>query len=323
MRTKWILLIGLVCCLSMAAHAETGKALQPVAAAAQEDRLPIADPYVMLHKGTYYAYGTSTDGFEVYKSKDLKRWKRGKQLALSPKDSWGKKWFWAPEVYYIKSKKKFYMFYSVEEHICVATSDSPEGPFVQDIKKPILEEEKCIDTNLFIDDDGTPYLYFVRFTDGNVIWVAEMTPDLKHIKEETLKQCVKAEEPWELKLPKVTEGPSVIKKDGTYYLIYSANGYTSQDYAVGYATASSPYGPWKKYSGNPILHRGKDLPADLVGVGHGAPFRCKDGSYKYIFHAHWSTEKVHPRTSYICDFNFMPDGKITISGEPLRPVVTE
>lgn len=304
---RLLLLICLLCCLP---------------AAAQEDRLPIADPYVMLHKGTYYAYGTSTDGFEVYKSKDLKCWKRGKQLALSPKDSWGKKWFWAPEVYYIKSKKKFYLFYSVEEHICVATSDSPEGPFVQDTKEPIWEE-KSIDTSLFIDDDGTPYLYFVRFTDGNVIWVAEMTPDLKHIKKETLKQCVKAEEEWELKLPKVAEGPSVIKKNGTYYLIYSANGYTSQDYAVGYATASSPYGPWKKYSGNPILHRGKDLPADLVGVGHGAPLKCKNGSYKYIFHAHWSTEKVHPRTSYLCDFRFTPDGEIVISGEPIRPVVSE
>ena len=86
------------------------------------------------------------------------------------------------------------MFYSVEEHICVATSDSPVGPFRQESKQPIWEE-KSIDTSLFIDDDGTPYLYFVRFTDGNVIWVAQMTDDLMKIKKETLSECIKAEEP--------------------------------------------------------------------------------------------------------------------------------
>ena len=55
--------------------------------------------------------------------------------------------------------------------------------------------EKSIDTSLFIDDDGTPYLYFVRFTDCNVIWVAEMNDDLTGIKQETLTECIKAEEP--------------------------------------------------------------------------------------------------------------------------------
>lgn len=36
------------------------------------------------------------------------------------------------------------MFYSVDEHICVATSDSPEGPFVQDKKEPIWDEKVLI-----------------------------------------------------------------------------------------------------------------------------------------------------------------------------------
>lgn len=134
-----------------------------------EDRLPIADPYVLFYEDKYYAYGTRTNGFEVYISDDLEHWRRGDRLALSPQDSWGTKWYWAPEVYYIESEKKFYMFYTADEHICVATSDSPEGPFVQDEKKPV-REEKGIDASLFMDDDGKAYLYFVRFTGGNVIW---------------------------------------------------------------------------------------------------------------------------------------------------------
>lgn len=163
----------------------------------------------------------------------------------------------------------------------------------------------------------------MRVTNGNVIWVAEMNADLKSIKEETLTECVKAETPWERVQANVAEGPSVLKKNGLYYLLYSANDYKSKDYAVGYATASSPFGPWKKYDGNPILHKDKDLAMKLVGTGHGAPFMCKDGSYKYIFHAHWSQEKIQPRTSYFKNLTFSDDGVITIGGDVIRPVVVK
>lgn len=211
------------------------------------------------------------------------------------------------------------MFYSTEEHICVATADAPQGPFRQEVKQPIWGE-KSIDTSLFIDDDGTPYLYFVRFTDGNVIWVAEMNDDLTGIKQETLTECIKAEEPWELsqdKPAKVAEGPSVLKKNGIYYLIYSANHFESKNYGVGYATSDSPMGPWTKYVGNPILQRVDEL----MGTGHGVPFLCKDGSWKYIFHAHWSSTKVQPRTSYIKDFAISDRGVVSIGGDIIRPQV--
>ena len=283
----------------------------------ESDRLPIADPYVMLYNNKYYAYGTggttAGEGFACFSSDDLKNWKREGQ-ALSAADSYGEWGFWAPEVYYIKSKKKFYMFYSAEEHICVATSDSPAGPFRQEVKHPIWEE-KSIDTSLFIDDDGTPYLYFVRFTDGNVIWVAQK------IKTETLSECIKAEEPWELLQAKVAEGPSVLKKNGTYYLIYSANHYQNKGYGVGYATSESPMGPWIKYSKNPLLQGVEAI--GLVGTGHGAPFQCKDGSWKYIFHAHWSKEKIHPRTSFFKNFAISNQGVVSISGKVIEPRIVK
>lgn len=288
-----------------------------------EYKLPIADPFVLYHEGKYYAYGTRVNGFEVYISDDLKHWRRNETKALSPENSWGTRWYWAPEVYYVKSKNLFYMFYSVDEHICAAISTSPEGPFIQKEKKPIVPEEKGIDTSFFIDDDGTPYLYYVRFTDGNVIWVAEMNDDLTSIKKETLTKCISVTDEWEKKQAKVTEGPSLLKKGDTYYLIYSANHFESKDYAVGYATATSPKGPWTKYSGNPILRRDKEAAKSvgLVGTGHGAPFICADGSYKYIFHAHASDTSVGPRTSYISDFSISSEGVIRINGETIEPVV--
>ena len=52
----------------------------------ESDYLPIADPYVMLYEGKYYAYGTGGtvegEGFACFSSDDLKNWTREGQ-ALS------------------------------------------------------------------------------------------------------------------------------------------------------------------------------------------------------------------------------------------------
>ncbi|NDV78133.1 glycoside hydrolase family 43 protein [Dysgonomonas sp. 511] len=277
----------------------------------------LADPFILLHDSVYYAYGTSSDnGLEVYCSDNLKDWKRQPQLILDKKDSYGEKWFWAPEVYYNSGNKKFYLYYSAEEHICVATSDSPLGPFAQDEKKPMLDE-KAIDSSLFIDDDGTPYLYFVRFTDGNVIWAAELEADWVTIKEQTLKQCIVADTPWETDLGKVAEGPSVVKKDGLYYLIYSANDYHSQNYGVGFATSASPLGDWIKSDKNPILAKPGN---GLVGTGHGAIFRDKKGKGKYVFHAHFSREEVQPRLMHTIDIE-IGKGEVKVDKESIVSAV--
>lgn len=322
-RRRWLAVLAVLCCGLCAGHAKDGGAERGAGADAKSATvvsatLPLADPYILVHDGMYYLYGTGVgNGFDVYLSKDLKLWERASDLALSHTDSYGETNFWAPEVYYVAKEKKFYMYYSAEEHICVATADSPLGPFRQDRQKP-LREEKSIDTSVFFDDDGKAYLYFVRFTDGNVIWCAELEENLKGIKEETLTQCFKAEEPWELILPKVVEGPSVFKQDGVYYLVYSANAYTSPDYAVGFATSDSPLGPWKKYPGNPVLRRY----GGLVGVGHGAPFFDRDGKMRYVFHAHRSASEIHPRHSLVVDMS-AGNGIVSMGGNLVRPCVVD
>lgn len=325
MNMKWMALLmagSLWFCLSCA-DSDSGKKNQETAeeetsVTVLSQTVPLADPYILVHDSLYYIYGTNVgNGFDVYYSKDLEHWVRASSLAFSHTQSYGESNFWAPEVYYVEKEKKFYMFYSSEEHICVATSDSPLGPFKQDEQKPI-REEKGIDTSVFFDEDGKAYLYFVRFNDGNVIWCAELKENLKEIKEETLTQCFKAEEPWELVFPKVVEGPSVFKREGVYYLVYSANGYTSQDYAVGYATADSPFGPWKKYEGNPVLHNYEGL----LGVGHGAPFFDRDGKMRYVFHAHNSATEVHPRNSFVVDMS-LKEGVISMDGHLVRPMVVD
>ncbi|CEA16139.1 hypothetical protein ING2E5B_1391 [Fermentimonas caenicola] len=269
--------------------------------------VPLADPFILLYEGTYYAYGTgSPDGIEVITSNDLINWNRvdnGRNgLALHKNDSYGEKWFWAPEVYFVNGK--FYMYYSAEEHMCVATSDSPLGPFVQDIKQPMLPGEKTIDNTLFIDEDGTPYLFFDRFNDGLNIWVAELEDDLKTIKKETLHPCIHVSQEWEEVWPRVNEGAFVIKQNGTYYMTYSANSYESQYYGIGCATATDIMGEWTKYSHNPLLQ----IPGNLYGVGHSSMFKDNDGNWRIVFHAHQSENEIHPRNMFISKVYFKKIG---------------
>jgi beta-xylosidase len=262
-------------------------------------KVPLGDPFIMLWEGKYYAYGTySDDGIAVFVSDDLIKWSSTTSLALHKSDVWDDKWFWAPEVYNVNGK--FYMYYSANEHICVATSNSPLGPFKQDIQKPMIENEKCIDNSLFIDDDGKPYLLFDRFNDGLNIWVAEMEANLIDIKPGTMHKCINVSQPWEEVWPRVNEGSFIVKRNGVYHMTYSANSYESQFYGVGVATASNITGPWTKYEGNPIFQK----PGDLVGVGHSAMFTDKEGKLRIVFHAHNSTAKIHPRHMYISTVNF-------------------
>lgn len=278
------------------------------------------DPFILLHQDTYYAYGTHAEnGIEVYTSTDLLNWKKQKELALNKQDSWADRWFWAPEVYAINGK--FYMYYSADEHICVATSDSPLGPFVQSVKEPMIADEKAIDNSLFIDDDGTPYLSFVRFNDGNNIWIAELEEDLVTLKKETMRPCMHVSQAWEEVWPRVNEGSFIVKHNGLYYMSYSANSYESPFYGVGYATATSPMGPWTKYDKNPILQK----PEALVGVGHSAMFRDKSGQLKIVFHAHYDANNIHPRVMYIADVTFTNDEPpvMKISGNIIRPQLVD
>lgn len=267
-------------------------------------KVPLADPFILLYDGIYYAYGTGAEsGIEVWVSRDMVSWERGEggareSLALHRADVWGDKWFWAPEVYRLKDR--FYMYFTAEEHICVAVSDSPLGPFVQQEKKPLIADEKCIDNTLFIDDDGRAYMYFDRFNDGLNIWVVEMEDDYVTMKKETMRPCIHVSQAWEEVWPRVNEGCFVIRHDGTYYMTYSGNGYESPYYGIGCATADSPLGPWTKYDHNPLLQN----PGDLVGVGHSAMFRDKAGNLKIVFHAHKSREAIHPREMYISDVRF-------------------
>ncbi|WP_044109094.1 glycoside hydrolase family 43 protein [Xylanibacter brevis] len=284
-----------------------------VCRAQRVSEVPLADPYILLDGDTYYAYGTGAkEGIEYYTSKDLQTWQRG-GLALHKDNTSEEQWFWAPEVYLRNGR--YYMYYSANEHLYVAVADSPRGPFKQvggRMMKPLIGDEKCIDSSVFQDEDGRLYCFFVRFTDGNCIWVCELEADGITPKQGTLKHCFSVSAPWEEKLGRVNEGPFMVKHKGTYYLTYSGNDFRSHDYGVGYATSQSPMGPWTKFKYNPIVQRVDGL----YGTGHHSFFTDKDGKMRIVFHAHYSVSEVYPRGMYIGTMKFSR-GKMKILGQKL------
>ena len=285
-----------------------------------KSQIPLADPYILLEGDTYYAYGThDASGIRCYSSTDLRTWKDEGQ-ALNKANTTETQWFWAPEVYHVKGK--YIMYFSANEHLFAATADSPKGPFKQVGSyqmESLIGDEKCIDSHVFIDEDSTAYIFFVRFTDGNCIWQAKLSDDFITPIAGTLRKCFAATQSWELKMGKVNEGPNIIKNGKRYYLTYSGNDYRSQDYAVGYAyTTNIATGTWTKYTSNPILRRWDDL----VGTGHHSLFYDKEGILRIVFHAHNSTENVHDRLMYIGTMAFR-SGKLVMLNDPIiRPTLS-
>jgi arabinan endo-1,5-alpha-L-arabinosidase len=251
------------------------------------------DPDVLEVEDTYYAYATNsgTDNVQVATSTDLESWEVLGDDALPELPSWvipGKTW--APEVTQIGSTFVMYTtttnFDPTLQCIAVATSDAPEGPFelVGDEMLVCPEDEGgAIDASTFLDEDGTRYLLWKN--DGNCcgldtwLQIAPLSDDGLTLAGETTK-LVKQDQPWEGNL---VEAPTLVERDGTYVLLYSANDYGSDAYAVGYATADSPTGPFTKAE-EPLLTTDASE-GRFVGPGGQDVVTAPDGTDRLVIHS--------------------------------------
>jgi beta-xylosidase len=244
------------------------------------NRMGPADPHVIRYQGKYYLYPTTDSrGYEVYISTNLVDWELHPQKVFE--DARGG--VWAPDVWHnAKGDGKFYLYYTVgrgTKYIGVAVADGPLGPFVD---KGLLATN-AIDAHLFQDDDGRLYLYYVNLAGGFKILVTRMKDPLT--REGEAVEVIRPTDAWEKASGQVTEGPFVLKRNGVYYLMYSGSGADSPFYAVGYATAKSPLGPFTKFPGNPIAQRG----GNVLGPGHHCVIAAPDGKLWMVYHQKAST----------------------------------
>jgi GH43 family beta-xylosidase len=111
------------------------------------------------------------------------------------------------------------------------------------------------------------------------------------------------------------EGSSTLKTYGpdgrpTYYLTYSANNWETPQYGVGYATASSPLGPFTKSPTNPILSQ--DAAIGMYSTGHGSFAVSPDERQLYYVH-HGRPSPTEPQRRLYTERAFLDPGSLGLS----------
>ncbi|MET8820328.1 family 43 glycosylhydrolase [Streptomyces rochei] len=220
-----------------------------------------ADPDVRYMDGRYWIYPT-TDGFpgwsgtrfKAFSSRDLVHWRdHGVILDLGPDVAWADGNAWAPAI--AERDGKYYFYFCAEQQIGVAVADSPAGPFKDALGGPLVGKGRfsgqMIDPSVFTDDDGRSYLYW-----GNGHgYVVPLNDDMVSFDASRVKDITPEN---------FREGSFVVKRDGTYYFMWSEDDTRSEDYHVAYATGPTPLGPWTKRG--TILSKRPEY--GILGTGH-------------------------------------------------------
>lgn len=238
--------------------------------------------------------------------------------------------------------------------IGVAVADSPAGPFTDLYDRPIFDSGyPVIDANVLWDDDGRVYLYYSRccykhsveselsawarnediFDQIEESWVygVEMKPDFSGTVGEPVALLMPPaamndpQTEWESRSVtsrevnrRWTEGSFIFKRSDCYYMMYSANFYGGEHYAVGYATSASPLGPFAKSPDNPVLEKNTDRGGDVTGTGHNMVLTLSGGDMYCVYHGR-TTPTGDKRVVFIDPMEIAADGKLIVHGPTTSP----
>ena len=256
----------------------------------------IRDPFVLVHDGKYYLYGTRgatcwgpATGFDVYVSEDLENWSEPIVCFENDGTFWADRNYWAPEVH--EYQGKFYMFASfknpdVRRGTAILKADTPVGPFVPHSKGCITPADwECLDGTFYLSPAGKPYMVFchewVQAGDGEVCAI-ELTADLSAPAGEPKLLFHASDASW-CKLMHhssgvngcVTDGPFMWRtSDGTLLCLwasFSEGGYTE---AVAVSDNGDIDGVFTQID-----------PLFMDDGGHGMIFRALDGQLYLTLHS--------------------------------------
>ncbi|RAS67167.1 alpha-L-arabinofuranosidase B-like protein [Lentzea atacamensis] len=278
-----------------------------------------ADPHIVNFGGRYYLYPT-TDGFaswsgtqfKAFSSTDLVNWTdHGVILDLGPGVSWADNSAWAPSI--AERNGKYYFYFSggtasgdTAKQLGVAVADSPTGPFRDALGRPLVRggqfSGQAIDSMVFTDDDGQSYLYWGQ---GSVHAV-RLNSDMISFDPAQVRSS---------KPSGYNEAPFVLKRNGTYYLMWSENDTRSEDYQVAYATGNSPFGPWTKRG--VVLQKRTDQ--GILGTGHHSVVREPGTDTWYVAYHRFAVPGGNGinRETTIDRLHFNSDGTI----RPITPTL--
>lgn len=252
------------------------------------------DPFITEDRGTFYAFGTHAgpDGFQALTSRDLIHWEA--QPAVG-KPSWSSDQLWAPEAYSFAGR--WYLFYSArnaksgKRDLAVSVADRPLGPYTDlavlvlgTSENPGSGEDGAIDPTVFTEG-GKHYLLYIREAAPRSLKIVELAPDFRRTVGEA-KVLITADRPEERG---ILDAPTLIKRDGAYWLLYSGGWFQSfkKDacYRVWSARAKSLFGPYVKQP-KPVLD---SVAGQVYSPGHQCVFETSSGEWWMAYHA-WNAD---------------------------------
>ncbi|MCR5558637.1 MAG: family 43 glycosylhydrolase [Butyrivibrio sp.] len=275
-----------------------------------------ADPGVMVYNDTVYIY-TTNDSQELagnnentygkinqlncYSSKDLVNWTDHGSFNVAGSNG-AARWAsnsWAPCITYkkINGKDKFFLYFANNASgIGVLTSDSPTGPWADPIGKALVTGHTAgcsgvtwmFDPAVFVDSDGTGYLYF----GGGIPNGQAAHPKTARVIKLGADMISTSGSAVTIDAPYLFEDSGINKIGNTYYYSYCsnwncANGFNNA--AIEYMTSSSPMGPFT-YVGEIMKNPGVFFPGS-TGNNHHSIFEFK-GSYYMAYHTRSVESKV-------------------------------
>jgi arabinan endo-1,5-alpha-L-arabinosidase len=277
------------------------------------------DPDILQVGNVYHAYATNSGGDNIQHqtSTDLVHWTKQPD-ALPTLGAWvdpactfspggsTDRCVWAPDVTAVGNGYVLYYaardLASQRQCIGVATSSSPNGPFVPVGTTPLVcpvAQGGAIDPATYRENGQ---LYLLWKADGNccnlpaIIYLQPLSADGLTLTGPPT-QLITNDQPFE---GAVVEAPTLVKHNGTYVLFYSANNFAGGYYATGYATSSSITGPYTK-SKTPLMST--DLFRNtVIGPGGQDVVVMPDGSTKIVFHG-WDATYSY-RAMYVRDLNW-------------------
>jgi GH43 family beta-xylosidase len=266
------------------------------------------DPFVFKFGDRYYGYSTGLTqtgelAFPVITSRDLVTWEQltgAMQLlpTLPPH-------YWAPEATY--SNGRFYLYYScgneIHMEVRVATSDRPDGGFV-DSGVRLTDADFAIDPHIFVDSDGTRYLFyatdFLTHTHIGTGTVVDRLIDWFEL-EGKPRPVTRARFDWQVYDPRraekgnvrwhTVEGPTVLKRKGKYFQMFSGGNWQNSSYGVAYAVTDDlkREGEWDQPIDGldtfPIL-RSRD--GEILGPGHNSVVLGPNSREYFCVYHSWS-----------------------------------
>ena len=269
----------------------------------------IRDPFVLVHDGHYYLYGTraktcwgKADGFDCYVGTDLENWEGPFEVFHRPEGFWADKNYWAPEVHFYEGA--FYMFATFNSEAIerkgtmILKADNPLGPFVLHSEGKITPDEwNCLDGTLYVSPKGIPYMVFCHewqdIGDGAVCCV-ELTKDLKRPAGDVRTLFTASQgRPWVRKIVHdrfpgdnyVTDGPFLYRlKGGELLMLWSSFGEHGYVEAISRSDNNDITGNWVP---------DEELLFERDG-GHGMLFATRDGKLMLTLHSPNETPLERP-----------------------------